>query len=64
MNTLQDVREAQQMWERKFQSAGRERIVLNCGKCGSLGGVVGRIIRKVTAKPVTGMPVRKRHAVA
>lgn len=43
MNALQDVREAQQMWERKSENAGRECIELNCGKRGSLSGLLGRI---------------------
>jgi hypothetical protein len=32
MFALQDTREAQQMWERKFSNAGREGIVLSEGK--------------------------------
>jgi hypothetical protein len=32
MFALQDTREAQQMWERKFNNAGREGIVLSDGK--------------------------------
>ena len=46
MNTLQAVRDAQQMWERKFQNAGRERIVLNGGR---RSGLV------VLAKAVSGI---------
>jgi hypothetical protein len=32
MSTLQEVREAHQMWEWKFENAGRESIVLRDGK--------------------------------
>ena len=51
MNTLQDVREAHQMWEYKFKNAGREGIVLNCGKSRSLAGLLHRIFRSITEKP-------------
>lgn len=46
MNTLEAVRDAQQMWERKFQSAGRERIVFNGGRRSGMA---------VLAKAVSGI---------
>jgi hypothetical protein len=57
MNTLQDVREAQQMWEWKFKNAGRESIVLNCGKSGSIAGLLNRITgnSKAPAVPTRAM---------
>ena len=68
MNTLQNVREAQQMWERKFQNAGRERIQLNCGKRGSLGGVFGRVFggaaRPTATRDSVGTSARKHRATA
>ena len=69
MNTLQDAREAQQMWERKFEHAGRERIVLSDGKQGALSTMVGRIFQNVTAKSASrgsgaGAPAGKRSATA
>ena len=50
MNTLQDLREAQQMWEYKFQNAGREGIVLSDGKPRSLITVLQSIFHKIAAK--------------
>ena len=50
MNTLQDVREAQQMWEYKFKNAGREGVVLRIGKP---RGLLSSIVNKVTAKHAT-----------
>ena len=62
MNTLQDAREAQQMWEYKFKNAGREGIVLNCGKPRSLSSILGNIIRSITAKPVSdGSNLREEY---
>jgi hypothetical protein len=54
MSTLHDVREAHQMWERKVQNAGREGIVLNCGKSRSLVSFLCRIFRKKSAKSACG----------
>jgi hypothetical protein len=53
MNNLQDVREAHQMWERKFENAGREGIVLDCGKSRSLISLLGRIFRKKPSRSAT-----------
>jgi hypothetical protein len=49
MNTLQDIREAQQMWEWKFSNAGREGIVLNCGKTWSIKSILNRITSTLKA---------------
>ena len=67
MNTLRDVREANQMWEQKFQNAGRERIVLSSGKRGALRGMLGRIGHTAAAKSAAsrgsgGVPARKQRA--
>jgi hypothetical protein len=69
MNTLEAVRDAQQMWEWRFQNAGRERIVLSGGKRGGLREMLGRIFHSVGAKPAAnrggvGVPAQKRHATA
>ena len=53
MNTLQDAREAQQMWEHKFENADREGIVLNCGKPRSLATILSSIFHKMAVKPAT-----------
>ena len=53
MNSIQDVREAQQMWEYKFKYAGREGIVLTNGKSRSLSSILGSIIRSGTVKPTS-----------
>ena len=39
------------MWEYFFQNAGREGIVLNCGKSRSVIGLLNRIFRNFTDKP-------------
>ena len=49
MNTLQDVREAQQMWERNFKNADREGIVLSDGKPGSFINTLKSIYHKIVA---------------
>ena len=68
MNTLEAVRDAQQMWEWKFQNAGRERIQLNCGKRGSLSGMLGRIFggaaESTASRGSVRTPARKGHATA
>ena len=69
MNTLEAVRDAQQMWERKFQNAGRERIVHSSGKQGVLSGMLGRIFPSIAAKPAAnrgsvGVPTQKPYATA
>jgi hypothetical protein len=46
MNTLQDVREAQQMWEWKFNNAGREGIVLGEGKSGGILNLLRNTVSK------------------
>ena len=53
MNTLQDTREAQQMWEYKFRTASREGINLSSGKHRSLATILDSIVNKVTSKPAT-----------
>ena len=69
MNTLEAVRDAQQMWEWKFQNAGRERIALNDGKRDVLSRVLGRIFHSATTKSAAsrtgvGTPTQERHATA
>ena len=62
MNTLQDVREAHQMWEHKFKNAGREGIVLNCGKSRSLTSLLRRIFHRVAEKSaVSGGDLREDY---
>jgi hypothetical protein len=58
MNTLQAVRDVQQMWEWKFENAGRERIVLNCGKRGGLAALAKAVSGIFAIKPSQKMPVR------
>ena len=53
MNTLIDVREAQQMWEYKLKNAGHEGINLNTGKPRSLGVILGSILHTSAKKAVT-----------
>jgi hypothetical protein len=54
MYTIQDVRDAHQMWEYMFQNTGREGIVLNCAKSRSLIGLLLRIFHKTVEKASTG----------
>jgi hypothetical protein len=62
MIILQDAREAQHMWERKFNNARREGIVLNCGKHRSIADLLGRIINKVKAPSThSGAMLREAH---
>jgi hypothetical protein len=62
MFTLNDTREAQHMWERKFSNAGREGIVLNCGKHRSIADLLSRIINKVKAPSThSGAMLREGH---
>ena len=49
MTTLQDTREAHQMWERKMKNAGREGIELNCGKTWSIKSILSRITSAMKA---------------
>ena len=51
MNSIQDAREAQQMWESKLNNPGREGIELRIGKP---RGILSSIVNKVTAKRVIG----------
>ena len=41
MNTLQDVRDAQQIWEYKFNRTGRKPITLNPAKAGWKARILG-----------------------
>ena len=54
MNTLQDVREAQQMWVYKFKNTGRESIVLRNVKSGWLASVLSRITSYITVSTSKG----------
>ncbi|MBN2389675.1 MAG: hypothetical protein JXR84_03055 [Anaerolineae bacterium] len=58
MNTLEAVRDAQQMWEWKFQNAGRERIVLNSGRRGGLATLAKAVSGIFAVKSSRKAPVR------
>ena len=53
MNSIQDVRDAQQMWESKLNNPGREGIELRIRKSRGILTILTNIINKVTAKHVT-----------
>ena len=53
MNTLQDAREAQQMWEYRFNNPGREGIELRNGKPRGILMILTNSVNKITAKHVT-----------
>jgi hypothetical protein len=61
METLQDVRNAYQMWEYEFKYAGREPITLSSGKSGGLTGLVSRIARIASAKLALNNATAKMH---
>ena len=50
MFTYRDIIDAHQIWEQKFQNAGRERINLSVGKPRSLISILRYIIRKIVKK--------------
>ncbi|MGC9395888.1 MAG: hypothetical protein ACP5J4_13670 [Anaerolineae bacterium] len=58
MNTLEAVRDAQQMWEWKFQNVGRERIVLNGGRHGVLAALAKAVRGIFAVKSSRKAPVR------
>jgi hypothetical protein len=59
MFILQDVREAHQICERKFENAGRESINKNCGKQKTLFQVLGGLLaRKATAGKMRGTTIK------
>jgi hypothetical protein len=59
MNTLEAVRGAQQMWEWKFQNAGRERIVLKGGWRDGLAALGKAVNGIFTVKSSQKTPVRR-----
>jgi hypothetical protein len=53
MNSLQDARDAQQMWEYKLNNTGRESIVLRDGKPGWLARLLDLFTRDTPSKDTT-----------